>query len=146
MDKTLTLRAHVTGTDAMLCLNRLPLVPVRDGQEIKLSVHEYLIAGENLIELQSLSKGARCASSIHARLKIEIQKDRGTKVITTPTSLHILKHDIEPRERLVEHRILNALVNLPVKFPRWRFFDLLDCATDVNDEPCLEEFVSTLID
>lgn len=145
MDKTLTLRAHVAGADAMLCLNRLPLVRVRDGQEVKLAVHEYLMAGDNQIELQSLAKQAMCAHAIHAHLNIEIQKDRGSKVITTPTVLHTVERVVQPRERLPQQRILNAMVNLPVKFPRWRFLDLLDSLAEENDRPRLEDFVSDLL-
>ncbi len=145
MDKTLTLRAHVEGADAMLCLNRLPLARIRDGQELKLAVHEYLMAGENQIELQSLAKVDMCAHAIRAQLNIEIQKDRGSKVITTPTSLHTVEQLIQPRERLPQQQILNALVSLPVKFPRWRFFDLMDAFAEHNDKLRLEDFVSDLL-
>lgn len=148
MDKALTIRARVRGQNALLTLNGLVLCRLADGLEYKLAVHEFLQAGENRIQIIALSANQQgllihdCAFELH----VELQKYRGPSVWVQPQVLFSFDDSFVRGQRLKKGRVLDTIVDLPVSFPRWRCFDVLQASADADDTLRIQDFVTQTFD
>lgn len=150
MDKTLLIRAHVQGRDALLTLNGMVLCKLIAGQEVRLSVHEFIQAGENRIQVLALGpKGVQVDNELTPvdcglQVSVELQKDRGAESFVQAHVLYELVEHFKKGHRLEKGRMLDVTVNLPVSFNRWRYLDVLQSAADETDHIRIQDFVMQL--
>lgn len=147
MDKSLLLRALVLGQDALLALNGMILGKLKAGQEVRMPVHEFIQAGENRIQvlnLEELPAGedsvlAQSDCSVH--VWVELQKDRGPATQVEPHALFALEESFKRGQRMRKARMLDAKLDLPVSFPRWRYLDVLQSTPTETDRATVQDFV-----
>lgn len=142
MDKSLLLRAVVTSVDALLCLNGMVLSKLLSGQEVRMPVHEFIQSGENRIQVLALGiPFAHCS----ARVCVELQKDRGSTVVVQPQVLYEFSATMQRGERLEKNRLIDVCVDLPVSFPRWRYLDVMQSCSDIDDAQKIHDFLLNLL-
>lgn len=150
MDKTLLIRAHIQGRDALLTLNGMVLCKLIAGQEVRLPVHEFIQAGENRIQVLALGpQGLLLDTALTpvdcgVQVSVELQKDRGAESLVQAHVLFDLVENFKKGQRLKKGRMLDVTVNLPVSFSRWRYLDVLQSGADENDHIKIQDFVLQL--
>ena len=142
MDKTLLIRACVTGSDALLCLNGMVLCKLISGQEMRLPVHEFIQSGENRIQVILLGS---VLNDTHSRVCVELQKDRGADVLVQPQVLYEFEESLLRGERLEKNRLIDVCVDLPVSFPKWRYLDVMQASSDGQDLQKIQDFILQLL-
>lgn len=142
MDKSLLLRATVTGVDALLCLNGMVLCKLRCGQEIRLPVHEFIQSGENRIQLLALGFAL---VDFKVQVCVELQKDRGITALVQPQVLYEFSKTIRRGECLEKNRLIDVCVDLPVSFPRWRYLDVMQSCSASDDTQKIRGFLLNLL-
>ena len=142
MDKTLLIRACVTGSDALLCLNGMVLCKLISGQEMRLPVHEFIQSGENRIQVILLGS---VLNDTRSRVCVELQKDRGADVLVQPQVLYEFEESLLRGERLEKNRLIDVCVDLPVSFPKWRYLDVMQASSDGQDLQKIQDFILQLL-
>lgn len=151
MDKSLLLRACVQGQDALLMLNGMVLGKLTAGQELRLPVHEYIQSGENRIQVEAVSTAVQTrttqlsACNVDAQVLVEIQKDRGPGSFVNANVLFRLQGSVLRGQRFNKNRVLDARVDLPVSFPRWRYLDVMQSPADADDQERVQDFLLNLL-
>lgn len=152
MDKTLLIRAHAQGRDALLTLNGMVLCKLSAGREVRLPVHEFIQAGDNRIQVLALApQGLQLDNMLTpvdcgVQVSVELQKDRGAESLVQAHVLFELVENFKKGQRLKKGRMLDVTVNLPVSFSRWRYLDVLQSVADENDHIKIQDFILQLAD
>jgi hypothetical protein len=147
MDKTLLLRALVSGQDALLLLNGMILAKLEASQETRLPVHEFIQTGENRIEVLALETRSANNTSVlasancSAQVWVELHKDRGPATQVEPHLLFVFEESHKRGQRLPKSRMLDVKVDLPVSFPRWRYLDVLQSLQAEKDLLNVQDFL-----
>lgn len=151
MNKTLLLRAFVSGQDALLLLNGMILAKLEAGVETRLAMHEFIQAGENRIEVLALEMQSAHGTSIlaksncSAQVWIELHKDRGPATQVEPHLLFVFEESHKRGQRLPKSRMLDVKVDLPVSFPRWRYLDVLQSSQAEKDLLSVQDFLLNVL-
>ncbi|MBI3350902.1 MAG: hypothetical protein HY020_27355 [Burkholderiales bacterium] len=129
MERLLVLRLQTRGVAAQACLNGFTLaqLPAAGGVQI-LAVHEYTLAGANRLELviepQVAATEPRLAEGPRfARLQLLLPRVGQAASDEQSRCLATLDWAVEDGELYRAPTVVQQEVDIPVKFPRWRWQD-----------------------
>lgn len=147
MNKTLLMQGHHEAPRAWLMVNGLAVLLLRPGQRWVLSVHEYLSAGDNRIQVRLLDPlpQGRVSVGVDSHIELVVQKHRGPDVLVQGQVLYRLTGHVDALEPVEHGLILDRIVNLPIALPTWQFMSLPERHGYDQDQALLGGFVASLL-
>lgn len=140
MDSLLLLNAQIQGGSAWLWVNGVVIGLLEPGNVWSQSIHQYLLRGQNQIRIQRVG-GADFLPKADVHVSVQIQllgKDK-TQTLHRWNACH-------PGMKWVKAGcFLQVEADLPVQFPRWKFFDIQHMKSEPSDVVCIQYFLPDLI-
>ena len=137
--------ACVQGSNCLLMVNGFVAAFLPANVQVRVPIHEFIVSGENRLHIRSAEGSTHAASqNMDIALHIELYKDRGPSALVQGDAVCALSKSVEQGEFLQDGILLQLHVNLPVSFPAWRMFDLVQVETNGLDLAPVSDFMRLL--
>lgn len=152
MERLLLLRLRSTGVAAEARLNDIPVARTpAGGGEVCMPVHEYLFEGANHVALAldpvapTTEVGPRLlATPVAASVRLLLPRVGAVGSESSARTLVELDHALAAGEVVQPPVVIHRSVELPIRFPRWRWLDLPVIADPPAQQPVVARFVQVL--
>ncbi len=152
MERMMLLRLRSVGCAAEAWVNGVPVLRTApQGGSLSLPVHEYLLEGDNELELvaEPVAPGASvaprlAAGTVGASLRLLLPRTGQPGSELSARGLAELDWAVADGELFRPPVLTRQVIHLPVKLPRWRWLDAPPLADLPAAQPLVAEFVQNI--